>query len=1580
MPDGETVHFNTTTTTTTTTTPPIMEGKPSCSSSSSSTQHHSKDPRSIARKYQLELCKKAMEENVVVYLGTGCGKTHIAVLLIYEMGHLIKKPHNNICVFLAPTNALVEQQARVIEDSIDFKVGVFCGGSKKLRTHQHWQKMAEDYEIFVMTPQLLLRSLYHCFIKMESISLLVLDECHHAQIKSNHPYAEIMKVFYKSSSVKPRIFGMTASPVVGKGASSPGDLPKIINSLEDLLDSKVYSVEDTVELERYVASPVVRVYHYVSTINDTSNCYSGYYKKLEELKQQCISMLGRTKGDHQSLRSTKKLLARVHDNMIFCLENLGLLGALQDQATPADALNVDASRILLSGDPSERSALVEADENITYDLLCDRYLTQVAESFASACTKDGHDSDLSCIEVLTQPFFSSKLLCLIGILSTFRSQPDMKCIIFVNRIVTAQSLSFILQHLEFLTSWKCNFLVGIHAGLKSMSRKSMNAILEKFRSGELNLLIATKVGEEGLDIQTCCLVIRFDLPETVSSFIQSRGRARMPQSEYAFLVDSGNQRDLNLIDSFKNDESRMNVEIADRSSNEIFPGFEDRIYKVDSSGASISSGYSVSLLHHYCSKLPHDEYFDPKPKFYYFDDQGGTVCHLILPSNAALHQVVSLPHPSTETAKKDACLKAIEELHKLGVLTDFLLPQVDDMIEEESDVNGGATSEDKGCREELCEMVVPAALKEAWAHTGDSVHLNSYYIKLIPVPQDRAYKKFGLFLKASLPQEAERMDLDLNLAHGRYVEAKLVPAGVKIFDKDEMLMAQHFQEMFLKVILDRSEFIQEYVPLGKNDSDVHDSSTFYLLLPVLSHDYLNTMSVDWKLVRKCLSSPIFRAPTPAKDHEIISSGAHLHLANGCWSINDIENSLGFCPQKNAFFFVTNIVWDKNGYSPYKDSDTTSHVDHCYQTWMLELKILGFSKDIGSSLSLLPSLMHHLQNLLVAIELKQRLCVEFPEAAEVTIPRVLEALTTEKCMERFSLERLEILGDSFLKFVVGRHFFLLHTSVDEGHLTSKRSNAVSNSNLVKLATKNSLQAYIRDQSFDPSRFFPLGRPCPVICTEQTEASVHCHGDDTDHFKANEIACNKGHIWLHKKTIADVVEALIGAFLVDGGFRAATAFLKWIGIPVDFDASHVIKACLDSQIYMPLAEQIDIGSLENLLGYNFRHKGLLLQAFRLEFLGDAVVDYLITSYLFSVYPKLKPGHLTDLRSVSVSNQAFANVAVDRSFHKYLLCDSDNLAKAINTYANFTKTSSSQTALFVGPKCPKALGDVVESCLGAIFLDTGFNLDHLWKIMLSFLDPTKAFSSLQLDPIREIYELCASHNLALEFSATKTGKSFLVEAKVSGGNFSTTASASNTNKKDATKTASHMIYLKLKAEGFAPKCKSLEEILKSTAMEEAILIGFNEQHIDIAIPDENLKMNESPVSNQKINDMTDSRSPTIVAVSKRLGNLHVGEKTSPTVAEINNGTASQAIGTLPHKSAKQRLYELCAANCWKPPLFEVYREEGLSHLKSFTSKVVLEIEEEPDKLFEAVGEARTKKKNAEESVSEALLWLLDSSGYNH
>lgn len=71
-------------------------------------------------------------------------------------------------------------------------------------------------------------------------------------------------------------------------------------------------------------------------------------------------------------------------------------------------------------------------------------------------------------------------------------------------------------------------------------------------------------------------------------------------------------------------------------------------------------------------------------------------------------------------------------------------------------------------------------------------------------------------------------------------------------------------------------------------------------------------------------------------------------------------------------------------------------------------------------------------------------------------QILEALTTERCCEKFSLERLEVLGDAFLKFAVGIHLFLKNDALDEGQLTRKRSNIVNNSNLLKLATRNNLQ--------------------------------------------------------------------------------------------------------------------------------------------------------------------------------------------------------------------------------------------------------------------------------------------------------------------------------------------------------------------------------------------------------------------------------------------------------------------------------------------------------------------------------------------
>lgn len=94
-----------------------------------------------------------------------------------------------------------------------------------------------------------------------------------------------------------------------------------------------------------------------------------------------------------------------------------------------------------------------------------------------------------------------------------------------------------------------------------------------------------------------------------------------------------------------------------------------------------------------------NRYFDPKPKFFYYDDVGGTVCHAILPSNAPIPQIVSRSQSSKDEAKKDACLKAVEELHKLGALNDYLLPMRDNANKEELELDSSDSDSSEGSLE-----------------------------------------------------------------------------------------------------------------------------------------------------------------------------------------------------------------------------------------------------------------------------------------------------------------------------------------------------------------------------------------------------------------------------------------------------------------------------------------------------------------------------------------------------------------------------------------------------------------------------------------------------------------------------------------------------------------------------------------------------------------------------------------------------------------------------------------------------------------------------------------------------------------
>lgn len=126
---------------------------------------------------------------------------------------------------------------------------------------------------------------------------------------------------------------------------------------------------------------------------------------------------------------------------------------------------------------------------------------------------------------------------------------DIKGLIFVQRRYTARILCHVVRryfnapqnahlniHVDFMTGRNSFIPDSIETVI---TNKNNNQVLDKFKHGTINLIIATSVLEEGIDLQECNLVISFDMPQTFRAYVQSKGRARMKNSTYAIMTPAG---------------------------------------------------------------------------------------------------------------------------------------------------------------------------------------------------------------------------------------------------------------------------------------------------------------------------------------------------------------------------------------------------------------------------------------------------------------------------------------------------------------------------------------------------------------------------------------------------------------------------------------------------------------------------------------------------------------------------------------------------------------------------------------------------------------------------------------------------------------------------------------------------------------------------------------------------------------------------------------------------------------------------------------------------------------------------------
>ena len=428
------------------------------------------------------------------------------------------------------------------------------------------------------------------------------------------------------------------------------------------------------------------------------------------------------------------------------------------------------------------------------------------------------------------------------------------------------------------------------------------------------------------------------------------------------------------------------------------------------------------------------------------------------------------------------------------------------------------------------------------------------------------------------------------------------------------------------------------------------------------------------------------------------------------------------------------------------------------------------------------------------------------------PEMLQALTLLSARDSWNMERLEFLGDSFLKFSVTIFlYYKMKDACDEGDLSLARSRIVGNKNLYEISrvlqlanrgivsdllnpqTNWSPPGYVSCQVQGTSQtledalvdlegrtFGRVGSLCKLLREEEVQDFITGKITEADLVKiARERKSSeekvggggvriRGYKVLSDKSQADCVEAMMGSYLFHCGPTACLQFMASIGI--NLSSSSEVKQVLkrvrseetfkhfppkkdvfvhdqarrERQKFSTMLNKLGVEEIENIIGYTFTEKSFLLEAFthpsyeenrltgsyeKLEFLGDAVLDYIITVYVYT-HTMADPGTLTDIRSALVCNNMFASITTDLGLDKYILHCNPNILNKITSYLEDkwwqgykpTPLKTERTMMQYNEEdipqlemveVPKVLGDIFESVIGAVFVDSGHNLELVWNI---------------------------------------------------------------------------------------------------------------------------------------------------------------------------------------------------------------------------------------------------------------------------
>ncbi|EXJ91780.1 hypothetical protein A1O3_00330 [Capronia epimyces CBS 606.96] len=1147
------------------------------------------------------------------------------------MEELDRCSQDQLVWFLAPTVALCTQQHEVLRSQLRAaRTRLLIGADNVDRWSEKrlWDSVLSGVQIVVSTHAVLLDALGHGFVRIARLALLVFDEAHHCRRK--HPANRIMQDFYHPRKLShgpasvPHILGLTASPIQSK----PKDLVVIETNLDSICRTPRRQRQ---EMLKFVNRPVVKKLFY----RDKDDDYHQHLKAasresmaLRLLRRIChqIAPESPTGVDQPSIGTPlptggyEGQLVKFRKKAVHVYDELG--------AWAADYFILESIKILKQGLDVESPFVFGFKDDEKTKLL--QVLSAIpALMLTSFRPEEGNEMPLS-----------PKAECLIAFLA---EQDPERCsgLVFVKQRAVVSVLHALLsQHPRTAKQFRCATFVGLsnsahrrYSMSEMLDLKAQREALTELKAQVKNIIIATDVLEEGIDVIACNLVVCFDLPSNLKSFVQRRGRARQEQSTFAVLLsdpNSGENKDKihawqqleeEMIRLYQDETRCLQQEMAEEPT-------ENVTYELNlpSTGAKLTADGALGHLHHFCALLPPQPFVDLRPAFETQQNEltGMFTATVTLPNcvNASVRCAASRKAWQTQKAAvKDVAFQAYQALFHAGLLNDHLLPlKHDTALDEEDPID------------DLPAVVEVSTQHDPWLELAQAWSCPDCHYTTISLHEDGkngpSELEFVLVSPSALPAIkpikmywSECVTFTLTLGSPHRVSCP----------KPEILevMREITQLIQRSIHSDQypdhgNDFIALFIPSSESRHLVKWLETNGGRNPALDHFRAHPAT-------PCRG--FIRAPSTYGRPYLFQRWCNADTTVGA---GEIELECAPLPKRRNFLRPETL---SEGAAPANISDGEAALLRTERFCAQDATVDRLPIEQARFGLFIPGLLQHIEMTLVA----QRLCATILRTVQFTdLGLVITAISCPSAQWVTNYQRLEFIGDSVLKFVVSQQLFVGHPSWHEGYLTRARAKLTSNDTFAQAAVRLGLDSFIIAE--------------PVRATGKS----YSHPRISDTRPRNPSAEKRE---LSSKTLADVVEALVGAAYVDGGFPLARACMKVFLPDTELEPPEVEPSArpqLLSNSGTKLTNFI-IAKVEIMIGYEFQDKGLLLEALthptcerdlqtesyqRLEFLGDAVLDMLVVSLLATEKVSVSQGDMTRIKAAMVNGHLLGFFCLDFS----------------------------------------------------------------------------------------------------------------------------------------------------------------------------------------------------------------------------------------------------------------------------------------------------------------------------------------------